>query len=124
MAVLTLCASLLYLTRVDAPGGLRAPPVIEGHVHPAGHGVTHRAPARPGASGQPESPHGWNGHSAHCPLCFTGAFALEPGPAVNIRGAVGAALTVPVRFCSPRLSAVRHADPRAPPQSAVCLMRA
>ncbi|MFC6751289.1 DUF2946 family protein [Deinococcus aquaticus] len=120
LTVLTLCASLLYLTRVETP----APPVSagghQGHMG-QGHvgGPAAGTPTTPGRPEQSHAPggHGTGGHGAHCPFCFTGGFALEPGLPLGIRVQPREAQVLIWRSAPARWRTVRHADPRAPPRA-------
>jgi len=66
------------------------------------------------APNAPPAPHD---HAAHCPFCFTAAFALEAAgvalPSVVIGGMERAATA----YRRPVLAAPAHADARAPPHS-------
>ncbi|SMB81464.1 hypothetical protein SAMN00790413_04590 [Deinococcus hopiensis KR-140] len=144
LAFLCLLASLAYLTRAPEAPGLFPPSAFLGaslksvtaktqqvraelpaSTLPAVAGmdmsgrVHHPAPAAPeltnAAPNAPPAGHDQQ-HAAHCPFCFTSAFALE---------AAGVSLALPGSLRSPwlalklaplHLAQVRHADPRAPPQ--------
>lgn len=69
----------------------------------AGHAPTDAAPNAPPGHAEHAGP--------HCPFCLTAGFALAAAPATTLP-------TVPapvVRPAGPAVSAVRHADPPAPP---------
>ncbi|WP_221090970.1 hypothetical protein [Deinococcus aquaedulcis] len=91
----------------------------------AGHPPAHQEMAPP-RSTRPEltqaapnaPPHGpahAADHSAHCPFCFTAAFALEAEGALSLAGPAAVARTRPARLHGPWLAPVRHAEARAPP---------
>ncbi|MBX8467257.1 hypothetical protein K5D85_19125, partial [Deinococcus sp. RIT780] len=55
-------------------------------------------------------------HAApHCPFCLTAGFALTAAPATVLPPAIAPVAPAAVRPAGPAVSAVRHADPRAPP---------
>lgn len=144
LACLCLLASLGYLTRAtDATGPLllspfqgqvqtvergRASDVTAHHFPPvtldrpvpsgstAAHGmaVSSAPDLSAAAPNAPPHPHD-HAHVAHCPFCFTSAFALEADGVV----VVWAGFRLPERAAPLHarvyLAALRHGDPRAPP---------
>lgn len=65
----------------------------------------------------PNAPPAHSGHSseAHCPFCFTAAFALEAvGFALPFDGLAAHRWAEPT-WLSPALKVIRHAEARAPP---------
>ncbi|WP_343758896.1 hypothetical protein [Deinococcus depolymerans] len=141
LALLTVIASLMHLTRSPGVGGLGLdrPGATRVHAprpvtvttpavgHPPGHGAHrtphdrpgHAAPAThaPGLSdAAPNAPPHPGKHAApHCPLCLTAGFALNPAPAALPLPLTARMAAAAVRPTGPATAAVRHADPRAPP---------
>lgn len=80
----------------------------------AGHGAT---PSLTDAA--PNAPPAYDHHhsDAHCPFCFTAAFALE-AETVTARAEISPATPTSTNVALPlAIAVVRHADPRAPPTS-------
>ncbi|MBZ9713524.1 hypothetical protein [Deinococcus multiflagellatus] len=143
LAALCLLASFAFLGRTTSPGlGLPSPfqamqvaerqapqpaqtqaasaPAHAGH--PPAHRDMESAPsARPALTqaapnAPPHGPAHAADHGAHCPFCFTAAFALEAEGALSL---ARPAAQAPVQALGPRgpwLAPVRHAEARAPPQ--------
>ncbi len=134
-ALLCLLASFAYLNR--EPDGARTPgtsvsarmasmpmsearaqaetpptaPEVQGTAPPCAHDPAPRAPALD--HGGPNAPP--HDHAAHCPFCFTAAFALE-APGVALPAPEGARLERPLPARPEHTPRVQtHADARAPP---------
>ncbi|THF87250.1 hypothetical protein E7T09_08885 [Deinococcus sp. KSM4-11] len=145
LALLTVVASFAFLTRQPEPSGGGGLPAVMGVMagmatpEPPRAALTSsamdRAPkvrgdATPHAvrmsaphdlalldTSAPNAPPASHDHAAHCPFCFTAAFALEAAgvalPSVVIGGMEWAATA----YRRPVLAAPAHADARAPPHS-------
>lgn len=143
LALVTVAASFVYLNRAPAFGGLSgmttpglasdmndmpgmervertpAPADARPAAHPAAHppaDLTHVTRASPQTSPAPNAPPAApHDHAAHCPFCFTAAFALEAdGPAVRVRA--GPPGWPPLdAYVWPHVLVTRHVHARAPP---------
>lgn len=90
----------------DHGAGSRAPDRHAPGSH-AGHAPTDAAPNAPPTHADHAAP--------HCPFCLTAGFALTAAPATVLPPATAPVAPAAVRPAGPAVSAVRHADPRAPP---------
>ncbi|WP_264777187.1 hypothetical protein [Deinococcus aetherius] len=145
LACLCLLASLVYLGRASGPSNpapfstvqgravetratpqahlvpernFRAPDEMDGRAtadKAEGHRSSpeHRASERLGAA--PNAPPAGHPHAAHCPFCFTSAFALEADGAFLVTVGRWRPVRLPAAAVRPSLAVLRHADPRAPP---------
>ncbi len=98
LALLCLLAAFAYLTRDPAPAtcGMPGMMMAGGHMH----------------GDAPTSPHE---HGAHCPFCFTAAFALTPPDATAPRRADGRAAGSPEARALGRPASALHVQARGPP---------
>lgn len=82
---------------------------------PAGH-APHRHAGYARTDAAPNAPPGHAEHAGpHCPFCLTASFALAAAPATTLPTVTRPVVPAAVRPAGPAVSAVRHADPRAPP---------
>ncbi|WP_295816584.1 DUF2946 family protein [uncultured Deinococcus sp.] len=113
LALLAVLASFAFLSRQTV---MVAPPrAVDGHAGMAGHHVSAAAHATPAGAALQTPGRGAHDHAAHCPFCFTAAFALGAAPSMAVAGPpTVAAGPVAARVGTPAGHA-RHADARAPP---------
>lgn len=111
LALLTLLASFAYLTREPGVG-----PDLAGMTHQAAQPMPDMAEPPPAAHSHSEGPGpASHDHAAHCPFCFTAAFALESqAPGVPRVSGSWPSAPLPPLPALPGLALV-HADARAPP---------
>ncbi|MVN86345.1 hypothetical protein GO986_06160 [Deinococcus sp. HMF7620] len=143
LALLCLLASFAFLGRVTGSGGSALAPLLrvtaaplaglvertEAHAHSAAHaGHSHQPPEEADRShpapqapvtalsdAAPNAPPHRADHGAHCPFCFTAAFALEAGRALLfVALPASQAARVPTAQ-RPVLAPQRGPQPRAPP---------
>lgn len=145
LALLTLIASAVHLTRSPQAGGLGLPGTLlmqmasdtetapPTHQHTADMDMTamgdraqetplrtphlsHHAPSPGLTDAAPNAPPAHDHHAgAHCPFCLTAGFALEAQTAFFIFQLPLCALHTALTCPRPFLARIRHADPRAPP---------
>ncbi|WP_420597082.1 hypothetical protein [Deinococcus sp.] len=127
-ALLCLAASFAYLTReTQMPGGAAGAhtavtaaqhEMVGSMVGMAGHGE-HQHHAAANEQPSPTQPHeSRHNHAAHCPFCFSAAFALEAWAVSLSVGAVGHPVFVPLAYREPHLIVAGLISARAPPLAA------
>lgn len=123
--LLCLVASFAYLTREPQTGlpdlngapSLAAPTGMTGMDMSGDMGGMDMDQAAHAAHDHPSAPVNPAHHAAHCPFCFSAAFALEAqGFVLALTGAIRSGFLCPP-YPHPHLLAARHAEARAPPRS-------
>lgn len=113
LALLAVLASFAFLSRQPVMTAL--PRAVDVHAGMTGHHGSAEAHATPTGATLQTPGSGGHDHAAHCPFCFTAAFALGAAPSTAVAGPpTVAAGPVATQVDTPAGHA-GHADARAPP---------
>lgn len=116
-ALLCLVASFAYLTREpDNLSGALGLPTLAGMDMGGEMADMNMNQADHSAHDQPSAPNNpAHKHAAHCPFCFSAAFALEAQGFVLALAEAARPAFLRSPYLQPHLLEVRHAEARAPP---------